>query len=59
MLISGGNLTSALHSLLPRYPSEIINLQMPVRTLGPLEEDNTNMQTSYVDFLDVAVYLAH
>ena len=33
---------------------------MPMQTLGPLEEDNNmGIQTSYVDLLDVTVYLAY
>ena len=43
-----------------RDPSEIIDLRTPVRTLGLLEEDNkTGMRTSYIDLLDVTVYLSY
>ena len=58
MLISGANFP--LHNPLSKHPSEIIDLRTPLRTLGPLEKDNnTGMQTSYVDLLDVVVYLAY
>ena len=50
--------TSVLRYPLSKHPSEIIDLRTPVRTLGPLEEDNdTGTQTSYDDLLDVMVYL--
>ena len=54
MLISGGNFRPAQSVV----KAEIIDLRTPVRTLGPLEEDgNRGMQTSYMDLLDVTVYL--
>ena len=58
MFISDGNFCPA-HPL-SKHLSEIIDLRTPMRTLGPLEEDNNRgIQTSYVDLLDVTVYLTY
>ena len=45
---------STLRNPLSKHTSEDIDLWMPVRTFRPLDEDNnTGMQTSYVDLIDV------
>ena len=56
MLISGGNFHTAQPLL--KHLSDVIDLRMPVQTLRLLEEDaNTGMKTSYMDLLDMTVYL--
>ena len=48
MLLTGGNFR--LVYLLSKHPSEIIDLRIPVRRLGPLKEDNnTGMQTKFCE----------